>query len=320
MKFSIITPVYNTSEYLDECIKSVVNQDYVDFEYILIDDGSDDGSEAICDEWAAKDNRIVVEHQIHSGAAVARNKGLELASGDYILFIDSDDYWLESNVLSLINARLTETAPDVLCFNYCKEYSNNTLSKAYYSAQTMPVDSDSDYIFDFFLKNHIWGASSCNKAVKRELIDSNFIRYTPDSVAEDIEWCFNLMVYSDRIDYINDVILSYRQHEGSSSKTITFEKIQSVCDILCNLKNELSSVDGYKNAVLTDYLGYLTASLLADVSKLKNVELSKEFVSGLNELMSSFNDVYNKKAKLVFMLERRIGLKGVIFLLKIFYK
>lgn len=89
---SIIVPVYNVEKYLDRCIQSIVEQTYRNLEIILVDDGSTDGSEKICDSWAVKDNRIRVIHQNNMGGGAARNAALDVAKGDFIAFVDSDDY------------------------------------------------------------------------------------------------------------------------------------------------------------------------------------------------------------------------------------
>lgn len=101
---SIIVPVYNVEKYIRKCIESILSQTYPDWELILIDDGSKDNSRIICDEYAQKDNRIISVHQINAGVSAARNKGIEFSTGDYITFIDSDD-WVDSNYLeAFINA------------------------------------------------------------------------------------------------------------------------------------------------------------------------------------------------------------------------
>ena len=90
--FSIIVPVYNTKPYLRKCIDSILDQSYKDFELILVDDGSTDGSSDICDEYSSSDNRVTVIHKTNEGAASARKTGLQVAIGEYVLCIDSDDY------------------------------------------------------------------------------------------------------------------------------------------------------------------------------------------------------------------------------------
>ena len=91
---SVIIPVYNVKGYLERCVESVLTQDYKNIEVIIVDDGSTDGSAEICEALASKDNRIVVIHQINAGISAARNAGIKKSSGDYISFIDSDDFWM----------------------------------------------------------------------------------------------------------------------------------------------------------------------------------------------------------------------------------
>ena len=96
---SIIIPVYNTAQYLDQCLESVLVQSYTDWECIVVDDGSTDNSGEICDKWGKRDSRFVILHQKNQGVSAARNKGLERCKGEYICFIDSDD-WVEPTYLS----------------------------------------------------------------------------------------------------------------------------------------------------------------------------------------------------------------------------
>ena len=98
-KVSIIVPVYNTEKYLSQCVESILSQTFIDFELLLIDDGSKDDSGKICDEYAAKDNRIRVFHIANSGVSTARNMGLDNAKGKYIAFLDADDYWYDSTAI-----------------------------------------------------------------------------------------------------------------------------------------------------------------------------------------------------------------------------
>ena len=99
MRFSIVIPIYKVEKYLRPCIDSVLQQTFRDFELILVDDGSPDSCPQICDEYAAKDARVKVVHKINGGQASARNAGLEVAQGDYVCYVDSDDYLIDNKVL-----------------------------------------------------------------------------------------------------------------------------------------------------------------------------------------------------------------------------
>ena len=107
MVISIITPVYKVEAYLSRCVDSILNQSFQDFELILVDDGSPDQSGMICDQYAAKDDRIRVIHQVNGGAAAARNTGLDAAAGEWVTFIDSDD-WVHPKYLEALHNAVNE--------------------------------------------------------------------------------------------------------------------------------------------------------------------------------------------------------------------
>ena len=122
-KFSVIIPVYNSEKYLDECINSVLSQSVTDFELILVNDGSSDGSGRICDSFALRDERVKVIHQPNSGHITARMNGVSAAEGDYILFLDSDDYWLDE-MLAAVSKGLDRFGCDLLVFRLKKGNDN----------------------------------------------------------------------------------------------------------------------------------------------------------------------------------------------------
>lgn len=122
-KISIIVPVYNAEKYLEECLDSLIEQTYKNIEIILIDDGSTDKSACICDEYAEKDKRVKILHQKNSGVSVARNKGLDKHTGDYVMFVDSDD-WIEPNTCEILINKITAEKKDLLIYNYYLERKN----------------------------------------------------------------------------------------------------------------------------------------------------------------------------------------------------
>ena len=124
---SVIVPVYNVEKYLDKCIQSIVDQTYTNLEIILVDDGSPDNSGAICDEWAEKDNRIKVIHKANGGLSDARNAGLDIATGEYIAFVDSDDY-IELDFYDKLYNVIKATNCDISICNLRKVYENNNVS------------------------------------------------------------------------------------------------------------------------------------------------------------------------------------------------
>ena len=124
-KISVIVPVYNTEAYLERCLQSVVSQTWENTEIILVDDGSKDGSGACCDQWREKDGRILVIHKENGGLGLARNSGLEVASGDYVIFVDSDDY-LETDALERAQKRIEETGADACYYGMTEQWTDGT--------------------------------------------------------------------------------------------------------------------------------------------------------------------------------------------------
>ena len=123
IKISIIVPIYNVEEYLENCLQSILAQTYPHLELILVDDGSPDNCPRLCDEWKNKDARIEVIHKENGGPSSARNAGLDIATGDYVYFLDSDD-WLEKNALQTLVENLQKNAVDCIGFSFIKEFEN----------------------------------------------------------------------------------------------------------------------------------------------------------------------------------------------------
>ena len=137
-KVSIIVPVYNVEKYLDKCIESIVNQTYRNIEIILVDDGSPDKCPEICNEWAKKDDRIKVIHKENGGLSSARNAALEIAQGDYITFVDSDD-WIENDMIQSMLTCAAKNDADIVC---CGFYFDNvdTTGPVSYTHLTLPTN------------------------------------------------------------------------------------------------------------------------------------------------------------------------------------
>ena len=126
---SIIIPVYNVVEWLDQCMDSVINQTFTDFEVLLIDDGSTDGSDLKCDDWFQKDKRIRVFHKKHEGVWISRNFGIQKAEGKYLAFVDSDD-WIDKQYIEKLYDRARKTDADIVGCDFWR-FNNQTKEKSY---------------------------------------------------------------------------------------------------------------------------------------------------------------------------------------------
>lgn len=187
---SIIVPVYNTEKYLDRCIKSIISQTYKNLEIILVDDGSPDNCPHMCDEWAEKDNRIKVIHKLNDGLANARNSGIEICNGDYVMFTDSDDYIELDMVEFLMNLSVKYNADVSRCgFYYNYDNGNQKTDGNDYTVKLLEKD---DRIIELVTTG--FGGTVWNKLYKREVVKSNFFS-KQDGCSEDI--LYNFRVYKE---------------------------------------------------------------------------------------------------------------------------
>ena len=175
---SIIVPVYNVEKYLDNCLKSILNQSFKDFEVILVNDGSKDKSGEICNIYSQKDSRIKVFNMENSGAGKARNKGLDLAQGKYIFFVDADD-WLENNALEEHFKYITKYDMVIGCSKNCyfnEDKLSNSKVEYYYPANIYDTKEKVRNMYVEIAVNSVSHAPH-NKMYRKEIIDTYSIRF-----------------------------------------------------------------------------------------------------------------------------------------------
>ena len=227
VKFSIIIPVYNVKNYLSECVNSVLNQTYKEFEVLLIDDGSTDGSSELCDKYNRENSQVHVFHQKNQGVASARNLGIEQASGDYILFLDSDD-WIDSKTIEYLENRLEKKQYDVIIFSYAKEYGDNSYIKYVIEDNQFAEDELSKVVYRrlFGLTNgelnhpeSLEYLSTCwGKAYRKEYLQ-NCKFENIEQIGSFEDGLFNMDVLNENctVDYINMPLYHYRYAKNSLS-------------------------------------------------------------------------------------------------------
>lgn len=176
---SVIVPIFNVDIYLPKCIDSIIYQSYPDLEIILVDDGSLDRCPEICDDYANKDNRIKVIHKSNGGLSNARNAGLEIATGEYISFIDSDDYIAEHMYKDMLSA--IENADADLCI--CGYDRVNNIGEVKSSAQYKNAILSQDQAFEMLVQGNVYFIISCNKLYRKEIFDS--LRFKEGKTHED---------------------------------------------------------------------------------------------------------------------------------------
>lgn len=209
---SVIVPIYKVEEYLEECIKSIVNQSYTNLEIILVDDGSPDSCGKICDEWAKVDKRIVVIHQSNKGISQARNVGLKRVTGDYVSFVDSDDVLHPRMYQFLLDALVKNEADISICHE--DAFDDGIYRSRNYSNYTIESVEDTECLKKHFMDawtgpiNFVW-----NKLYRREIV-SNLL-FPVGRKMEDIWFSVEALSKVKKAVWINERLYGYRQRIGS---------------------------------------------------------------------------------------------------------
>ena len=231
IKLSIIVPIYGVEKYLRKCVDSLLAQNIPSSEYeiILVDDGGTDACPAICDEYAASHNNICVVHRKNGGLSAARNSGIEVALGEYIMFVDSDDY-IEPNVLKGLLDQVDRDNLDVL--RYRLQYVNPQY-EVYNPYKTDPFKGNdySEVPTDgvSFLNSRM--STACYAwafVLKRELLDGCI--FTPGIYFEDTDWTPRMLCKPKRVASTNTVVYNYLQREGSITNAVNRSKQKKVLD------------------------------------------------------------------------------------------
>lgn len=219
---SVIVPVYNVKNYISQCLESIIRQTYNNLEVLIIDDGSNDGSELICDEFA-DDSRIRVFHLENHGVSYARNHGIHNAKGDYITFIDSDD-WVNDNAIEILIKAALNTNADIVSAQSSNELIGKTIQPKL-RLETITSFQGSDILKAYsrgLFPDYVW-----NKLYRREIFDN--IRFPENRNFEDCDIMWRIvmdLVQKDRVlTIIPEVLYHYRMRKGSISRTYSLKNI-----------------------------------------------------------------------------------------------
>ena len=278
---SIIIPVYNVKEYLERCVKSVIGQTYKNLEIILVDDGSIDGSSQLCDELQLQDYRIFVIHKENGGAVSARRTGLEKASGEYTILIDSDD-WIEPNMVYELYNIAVKYSADIVTSGFYRDHNNissiciDDIEEGIYSDR-----DDKEYIYrnlmlNIDLKHYDYGVipSLWCKLIKTFLIRqvheelSNEIVYGEDAAASYI-----CCIRATKIVVTHKVFYHYILRNGSTVRSSNLNYFKNVNELFIFLKNEYSK-SIYKSILLKQLDLYIIKMVLLGVSRIAGFSIN----------------------------------------------
>lgn len=320
--FSIIVPVYKVEKYIMQCVNSILDQTFSDYELILVDDGSPDSCPLICDQLKEKNSKIIVIHKQNGGVSSARNLGLKHANGKYVCFVDSDDYYGRKDALQVIKNELDNSNADVLILkaqeisaqddvvSECKEKSStkDILGKSY-SKQLA-----------YCVSRQLFDACPWNKVFRRDLIFRQNLYFTEGIIAEDIDWAARLALTANSLAILYCPVYTYRKgREGSATSSLS---LQNIIDTKGSIercinypeKNKLDDVglEAYYSYIAYRYIIWMAeAAAVKDNKKKKLIQLMKKYDWLLKYKL-------NNKVKMVYVLYHFWGYKITSEILRLY--
>lgn len=277
IKFSVIIPVYNVANYVEHCISSLVNQTYKNIEIIIVNDGSTDDSGEIIQRFAQRDSRIKVISQSNSGLSVARNTGLTNATGDYIAFVDGDD-WIDERMFEILEINLKSNSVDFICFRL--EFDNIIRQSQYiyghpYTIKTL-CGQDSILTDTLLVKNI--PTSVCSKVYKANFLFENKLIFKSGIVNEDTLFSIQVSSCAQKVYFINDVLYHTIERENSISRSSYERLFRDMHKAFIYAKEYLDSKGMFTNISLlykARYIKSMLYNLLQAAQRLPYMEYTR---------------------------------------------
>lgn len=314
--FSIIVPIYNVEKYLAQCINSVLQQDFKDYELILINDGSPDNCPQICDEFALKDARIRVIHKNNGGLSDARNAGLEVCNGKYILFLDSDDFLTENCLNKAYDLLIIKNQPDILLSTFNSLYADQAqeLNKFDLSEEFGVVVNHKMLLNTLLKENNEIPWSACRNIYKTELININNMKFEKGLVgAEDCAFFMEYMKYVKSYVVMEYPLINYRvSREGSITNTIKYNAIIGQLNVFSKYFKEYKQTNMNHNHKDTIYVHF--------AEKFANTISTIYFLSEVEEINGATKVVKENKEILKFTYGKKYILARILWNIFGYYK
>lgn len=288
---SVIVPIYNVEKYLKKCIESILAQTYSNLDIILVDDGSPDSCGKIIEEFRKKDNRIRTIHQNNGGLSDARNSGIKIANGKYILCVDSDD-WIEKNMIEILYNNIIRTKSDISICEFIEEDDyQKILSNKKYNDEVIEFNEKEalkSLIKQDILTNHAW-----NKLYKKNLFDG--VEYPKGQLMEDVSTTYKLFEKTDKVVYQNTALYHYIQRGTSILGNITEKRINDQEQAFFNRNKYLmKKYPEFKELIEFDNMyNVKTLYFLAIMGKCKELYNSKKYM----EYYIEYKKIYKKNKR-----------------------
>lgn len=317
MKFSIIVPVYNVKKYIEKCVQSVLTQTITDYELILVDDGASDGSEILCDCYAQKHANIKVIHKTNAGLSSARNAGLKIASGNYIIYLDGDDFWIENTLLQEINVRIERENVDLVAFGGKEYYCENDGDK--FKQLKVVFDKEcvittEEYIKSSLKKNELYPWYAWLYAIRRDILVNHKFEFPEGRYYEDVYAVWRMLNLTRSVSVIPMEAYAYRQQRiGAITNSTSYQKL---CDFLwaneTNIQDILKmDMDEDVRKLLLDSFSKNYYSCCISQGELSGEE-KKEYYRELKKKRYLMDYALSRKWVIIRRVSKIIGFRGML--------
>lgn len=300
IKFSVLVPVYNVEKYIDECIQSVINQTYANWELILVDDGTLDNSGAICDSYAKIDKRIRVIHKDNQGLISARRVGIENASGDYYCFLDSDDS-IEEYALQVLYDNICNYNCECVIFGIHRVHDNQILSS--WTEKKIYL-TDKRLIYKKCFNDSVYNPM-CRKCVKSTIFDGrDYSSYYGHSLSEDLLQSIEILENASSLLIINECLYNYRVNPNSITQTIRPDNYTIDHTIRECVLNFIIRENIFTKSDMKEYVGYALQIIAGEMSTILHFDIG--FDDKKKQLDQLKSDKYVKR-----LLKYRPGIRNM---------
>lgn len=316
---SIIIPVYNAGAYLEQCIESVLQQTYLDWELLLVDDGSTDGSREKCERYAENEPRIKVIYSERGGVSRARNAGIEVAQGEYFFFMDNDDYWKEDTLLENVMTQIEIQKAEVMMYSVISFWPNGEMSKRVKGIDVSLINSsDKATAIRYMVEKDILTRAVWTKAIHRDLFKKYNIRFPEGMRNEDVYVTGQLLLCAEKFGWCEEATYMYRKGTGVSQSdqkvsTQIIRDMQNICVEYVDNVERMPVSEELKMAYYS-YIAYPFAVLMMYIGGTKDKKI-KAGIKTLKEYAKVLKADYNPYVKIVRRAYRIFGFGLTIRLL-----
>ncbi len=320
--FSVIIPIYNVEKYLRECVDSVLSQTFRDIEIILVDDGSPDACPQICDEYAKNTPFVKVIHKKNGGLSDARNYGINEARGEYLLFLDSDDYWDDIDALKKIHHLICKEGNcDIVLFQAKILYPDGRVipDKGSFAGEFNYMEPSES--LKYLSKNGLLIGSACSKVISREFLINNALFFKFGIKSEDIDWTIRVADCLPKYLYLDEIFYMYRKGRSESiTANVDYAYLVQFTDMLEKFATEYKySSDETKNCLLS-LVAYEFSILMAQTWNLSDKREKKQLTCKLRRMRKILAYDMHPKVKIINRLKKIIGFDCVMLLLGLYLK